>query len=207
VRRRGTLTWPIVLAASFGLFTFSLPVTLAAYARTVFAIGPSGYAVLNTAVALGSVTGALLSARRTARTRLRTLVAIGLILAGCELAAGAAPSAWLFLPLIAVLGASTLFFITTAQSMVQLGTDTGMRGRVLGVYLLAFIGAGALGGPLVGYLDSHIGPHAGLLIAGLASGLCTLAVAGRIATTDGLHLTIRRTVGHPRLWPVVAITR
>ena len=61
VRRRSVLSWPTVLVGAYGLFTYSLPVTLAAYARTVFDNGPAGYALFSSVVAIGSMAGALLS--------------------------------------------------------------------------------------------------------------------------------------------------
>jgi len=191
VRRRGTLVWPIVLISAYSLFTFSLPVTLAAYAHSVFDTGPGGYATLNSVVALGSIAGALCSARRTKRMRLRVLVAVGGGLAAMEISAALAPAEWVFLPLIAMLGATTMYFVASVQTMVQVGTEVHRRGRVLGVYLLAFFGSGALGGPLVGYLDSRFGPQTGLLIAGVVSALSTLGVGGSIAYGARMRVTLR----------------
>ena len=60
------------------------------------------------------------------------------------------PSLWTFIPVLASMGMATLMFLTAAQSMVQLTTPDGLRGRVSGIYNLVFIGGGAIGGPLVG---------------------------------------------------------
>ena len=90
VAGRPDVLWPTVLVGVFGLFTVNLPVTLAAYARSVFDIGASGYGLLTSVLAVGSVTGALISAGRS-RTRLRALVAIASTLATLYMIASLAP--------------------------------------------------------------------------------------------------------------------
>jgi MFS family permease len=180
--------WPVVLVGTFGVFIMSLPVTLAAFAATVLHSGAGGYGLLNSVVASGSLTGALLSARRVRRGRLRTLVGIAASLALATMLA-AAPTGWAFLPLLMALGVATLLFLTTAQSMVQQTTPDGLRGRVLGVYTLVFIGSGAIGSPLVGLIAEHLGPRLGLLLAGAIPAAVTLFVARRLAH-DG-HLRLR----------------
>ncbi len=153
--------WPTVLAGVFGMFTINLPVTLAAYAKTVFHSGASGYGLLSSAVAGGSVVGALISARR-ARTRLRTLVTIAATLATVQMVAALAPSEWSYCVALAALGASTLLFLTSANSTVQLA-----------------------GGPLLGWIDQHFGPRTGMLLGGLIPAIATLIVALKLAHDSG----------------------
>ncbi|HEU4946179.1 MAG TPA: MFS transporter [Kribbella sp.] len=184
--------WAVVLVGIFGMFTISLPVTLTAFADAVFHTGAAGYGMLNSVVAAGSLAGALLSARRVRAARLRTLFGIAAILAVTEIAAALAPSLWTFLPLLAALGAATLTFLTVAQSMVQLSTPDPLRGRVAGIYNLVFIGGGAIGGPLVGWIDEHYGARTGLLLAGLIPATATVAIAIRLARSGRLRLVVRR---------------
>ncbi len=184
--------WPIVLVGVFGLFSTNLPVTLAAYARSEFHSGAAGYGLLTSAVALGSIGGALVSARRS-RTRLRGLAGIGTLACAALIAASAFSSQWPCLLLLVSVGAATLLFITSANSTVQLAADDALRGRVMGLYLLVFIGSGAIGGPLLGAIDQHLGPRFGLLLAGLVPGLVMLAVAGRLAHDGGLRLQFTHT--------------
>ena len=87
---RPDLLWPTVLAGVFGLFTINLPVTLAAYAKTVFHSGAGGYGLLSSVVALGSLAGALVSATRP-RPRLRMLITFAAALATAEVAAALTP--------------------------------------------------------------------------------------------------------------------
>jgi MFS family permease len=172
--------WPTVLAGVLGMFTANLPVTLAAYAKSVFHSGPGGYALLSAIVAVGSVSGALISARRR-RSRLRALVALGAALAALEMLAAAVPGEVLFWVLLLLIGACTLLLLTSANSTVQMAAHDGIRGRVMGVYLLVFIGGAAIGGPLLGLVDQHFGPRAGLLLAGGVSAAAAMAIAARLA--------------------------
>ncbi|WP_328321968.1 MFS transporter [Kribbella sp. NBC_00382] len=184
--------WAIALVGVYGMFTISLPVTLTAFADRVFHTGATGYGVLNSVVAVGSLTGALLSARRVRPTRLRNLVAIASILAVTEMVAAIQPSLWTFLPLLAALGMATLMFLTAAQSMVQLTTPDGLRGRVAGIYNLVFIGGGAIGGPTVGWIAQHWGARFGLLLAGMIPAIATIAIGIKLARTGRFRVVVVR---------------
>jgi MFS family permease len=179
-RGRPEVLWPTVLVGVFGMFTANLPVTLAAYARSVFHSGPSGYGWLNATVAVGSLTGALVSARR-ARTTLRTLVIVGAVLASVEMVAAAVPSEIGFRILLLVIGATTLLLLTSANATVQTVAPDEIRGRVMGLYLLVFIGSAALGGPLLGATDEHLGPRIGMLLAGAVPAIATVFVGAKVA--------------------------
>jgi MFS family permease len=182
--------WPIVLVGVFGLFTINLPVTLASYAKTVFDSGPAGYGMLSSAVALGSVGGALVAANRS-RTRLRSLVALGATLAVLEMFAALAPNQWTYAAMLVAVGASTLLFLTSANASVQLATRDSIRGRVMGVYLLVFIGSGAVGGPLLGAVDQHLSPQFGMFLAGVVPALATVVIALKLAKQAQLRLQLR----------------
>jgi MFS family permease len=187
VASRPVMRWPIVLVGCFGLFTMNLPVTLAAFANSVFHSGPGGYGLLSSVVAVGSLTGALVSARRTS-TRLRALAATAAVLAITEMMAAAAPTELVYTAALVPVGAATLMFLTAANSTVQLAAADAIRGRVMGVYLLVFIGSGAIGGPLLGYIDQRLGPRAGMLLAGLAPAIVLTLVCQRLAHETGLRL-------------------
>lgn len=188
VAGRPDVLWPTVLVGVFGLFTVNLPVTLAAYARSVFDIGAGGYGLLTSVLAVGSVTGALISAGR-ARTRLRALVAIAGTLATLYMIAALAPSEWTYAPVLVGVGGATLLLYTSANSMVQLAAADSIRGRVMSVYLMVFIGSGAIGGPLVGWLDEHLGPRAGMLISGLVPAIVTALIGMRLARLADIRLS------------------
>ena len=187
---RPHMLWPIVLVGVFGMFTINLPVTLAAYARTVFHSGPSGYGLLSSIVAVGSLSGVLISARRS-RTRMRGLAGMCLVLAALEILVGTAPNEWSFCLLLGAVGGATLLLLTSANSMVQIAAHDAVRGRVMSVYPLVFIGSGALGGPLLGGIDQHLGPQVGMLLAGAVPGLVTAVVAVKLAHEGRLRIRLR----------------
>lgn len=173
---RPDVLWPIILVGLFGMFTANLTVTLAVYAKSVFHSGAGGYAILTTSVAVGSLVGALISARRH-RTRLRTLVLFAAMLSGLYIAAAAAASQLLFCALLLGIGGSTALLLTSANSTVQVAAHDNIRGRIVGIYLLVYFGGAAIGGPLVGTIVEHFGPHVGMLIAGALPGIATLLIA------------------------------
>jgi MFS family permease len=185
--------WAIALVGIYGMFTISLPVTLTAFADRVFHTGASGYGVLNSVVAVGALCGALLSARRVRPTRLRNLIGIACLLTVTQVLAAIQPSLWTFIPVLASMGMATLMFLTAAQSMVQLTTPDGLRGRVSGIYNLVFIGGGAIGGPTVGFLAQHFGARSALLLAGLIPSVATIAIGLRLRRDGQFRLVLVRT--------------
>jgi MFS family permease len=183
-----TVLWPVVMVGAFGFFTISLPVTLAAFAKDEFHSGASGLGLLNGVVACGAMAGALTTARRTKPLRLRTVGLAAWALASAMLLAAAAPSQISFTLLLVPVGAANLGFLTSAQSLVQLATVDHLRGRIVGLYMLVFIGSGALGGPVVGLLAEHLGPRMGLLVSGVVPALVTIVVCRHLARIGSLRI-------------------
>jgi MFS family permease len=204
VGQRPSILWPIVLAGCFSFFTMNLAVTLATYARTVAASGAGGYGYLTSTVAVGALAGALLAARRS-RVRLRAIAQTAAVLAVLELAAGLARAADAFSVLLVGIGLCTVTLFTSVNSTVQINTRQAMRGRVMGVYLLAFMGAGAVGGPAVGYADQHLGAQSGLVIAGAVGLVATAAISIRLARLGHLRLALRPRTSHG--WTLAVIHR
>lgn len=190
-RRTPSVLWPVVMVGAFGFFTISLPVTLAAYAKDVFHSGASGLGLLNGLVAVGALGGALTTARRRHGPRLRTVGLAGALLAAAQLLAALAPSQLVFSVLLVAVGAANLGFLTSAQSLVQLAALDHLRGRVVGLYLLVFIGSGAFGGPVVGWLAEVAGARAALLTSGAVPAVVTLFVCRHLARQAGLRVALR----------------
>jgi MFS family permease len=184
--RQPAVLWPTVLAGVFGMFTGNLPVTLAAYAKSVFHSGPGGYGLLSAVVAVGSITGALLSARLR-RTGLGTLIGFGAALAAIDMLSAAVPGQAMLCLLLLPIGACTLLLLTATNSTVQVAAHDAIRGRVMGIYLLVFIGGAAIGGPLLGLIDQHLGPRDGMFLAGAVPAVATALIAARLATRRGLR--------------------
>lgn len=189
-RDTATVRWPIALAGVLGMFTLSLPVTLSAVAKDVFDSGSAGYGLLSSALALGAVVGAVVSARQARTPRLRALVRNAALLATAWLLCSGMPTAWLFVPVLVMLGAASINFITTAQSMIQLTTPPPLRGRVLSVYLLMFFGGGAVGGPLVGWMCDTIGVRSSMVVAGVVSAVAAVVLAAYLSRDGRLRLRV-----------------
>jgi MFS family permease len=177
---RPLVLWPTVLVGVFGMFTANLAVTLAAYANHYFHSGAGGYGLLTSLVAIGSISGALVSARRP-QPSLRTLLSFGAVLSLLYVLAAAAPTRPMFCVLLVTVGGYTLLLLTSANSTVQLAAQDAIRGRVMALYLLVFVGSAAIGGPLIGGVDQHFGARSGLLLAGVVPGLATAVIAVTLA--------------------------
>lgn len=185
-----TIVYPVILVAVFAVFGLTLPVLLASYADDVFAVGPGGYGLFNSMVAVGALSGALLSTRR-ASVRLRTIV-IGVGVTGLlQAAAGLMPSIALFAAALVTVGVASLLFLTAANSLVQLSSNIGVRGRVMSLYVLVLLGGQAIGGPLMGLIIENFGAHAGMVVSGAVPALAAAVIALVLARRGQLRLQVR----------------
>jgi MFS family permease len=134
------------------------------------------YGLFNIVLAVGSAAGALL-AGAAARPRPRVIVIAALAFGIAQAAAAIAPDLVLFLTLLIALGFVNLAFQAMANAYVQLAAEPEMRGRVMGLYMLVFIGGTPIGAPLVGVLTSHFGARAGMLACGAVPAVAALVIA------------------------------
>jgi MFS family permease len=192
------LIWPIVLVGFIGTFGFNFPIWLSAFVNDVFHSGAGTYGLLNTLMAAGSLLGALLAARR-GRTRLRMLAFAAVLFGLLEATAALAPDFWMFAALLVPIGIFGLTFNTTANASVQLATDPVMRGRVMSLYMMVFVGGTPIGGPLMGWVTDTYGPRVGFLSGGLISAAAALTVGLVLARIGGLRprLNLRRAEHRP----------
>ncbi|HEU4331738.1 MAG TPA: MFS transporter [Lapillicoccus sp.] len=188
-----TVLWPTVMVGTFGFFTVSLPVTLAAFAKNEFHSGAVGAGVLNGAAAVGALGGALFTARRRSPLRLRTIATAGGFLAAAQVLASFGANQVTLTVFMVLVGAANLAFLTSAQSMVQLTVPEHLRGRVVAIYLLVFMGSGAIGGPVVGFIDEILGARFGLLLAGLVPAVVMVVVARHLANRASVRIGLTRT--------------
>jgi MFS family permease len=168
---RGRPDQQVVLGMLFLVATFGLnfPIFIATMAVSVFHAGAHRYGLLTSLLAIGSVGGALLAARRERPRASVLLNGAALFGAGCAVAA-AMPDYWLFGATLVVVGAAAQTFMTTANSTIQLGTDPAMRGRVMAIYLAIAMGSTPLGAPIVGWVADVAGARWALAV-GAAAGL------------------------------------
>ncbi|MFF8999379.1 MFS transporter [Streptomyces achromogenes] len=196
VAKRPELIWPIVLVGFIGTFGFNFPVWLTAYADDVFHAGAGAYSLFNTLMAVGSLVGALLAARR-GTARLRVLIAAALAFGTLETVAAVAPSYWLFALLMVPIGVFGLTVNVTANTAVQMGTDPAMRGRVMALFMMVFMGGTPLGAPVVGWITDTYGARVGFAAGGVVSALAAGAIGLVLARIGGLRLAVGWHHGHP----------
>jgi MFS family permease len=174
--RRPDVLWTILLVGMFGTFGLNFPIVLTAMAKSTFDGNASTYGLFNIALAVGSATGALF-AGAAARPRPRTIVLSAAAFGLAQTAAALAPDLAVFLFLLAAMGLTNLAFQSMANASVQLAVDPPLRGRIMGLYMLAFIGGTPIGAPLIGALTSHFGARTGMAVCGVVPALAAVLVA------------------------------
>lgn len=176
VRGRRDLMLVLILVGFLATFGMNFTTTVALVAREVFHTGASAFGLASSMLALGALSGALLAARRVARPRLRLLVVMGLVFGALEVVTGLMPTYWTFLALLVPTGIAMMTITTAANATMQLGVAPEMRGRVMALYMLVFLGTNPVGAPAVGWLAEHFGARMSLVLGGLVSVLAALAV-------------------------------
>ncbi|MGN6250480.1 MAG: MFS transporter [Marmoricola sp.] len=169
VRHRPDLM--MILTAGFfaGTFGMNFQMTSALMATQVFHKGAGEYGLLGTTLAVGSLTGALLGARRVAKPRPHYVVVAGVVFSAVEIALGLMPSYVAFACLSPFLGLSLITMLNSANTTVQLGTSAVMRGRVMALYMMLVMGGTPLGAPVVGWVGGAFGARWTLIGGGLMS--------------------------------------
>jgi MFS family permease len=198
VAKRPDLIWPIVLVGFIGTFGFNFPVWLSAYADDIFHAGAGAYSLFNTLMAVGSLVGALLAARR-GTARLRVLIAAAAAFGMLEIVAALAPSYWLFALLMVPIGIFGLTVNVTANTAVQMGTDPAMRGRVMALFMMVFMGGTPLGAPIVGWITDAYGPRVGFVLGGAVATAAAVTVGLVLARVGDLRLSVGWNHGHPHV--------
>jgi MFS family permease len=189
IKGKPAILWSIVMVAILSVFALTMPVILA-YANDTFKVGAGGYGLFNTLVAAGALTGGLLSTRRT-RVRLRTVILMAALWGLLQALGSIMPNEFGFGITLIALGVANLLFITAANSLVQMSSNIGIRGRVMSVYVLVLLGGQAIGGPVMGWIVSSWGPHVGMAISGIVPALAALAIGLHLARRHELRLSVR----------------
>ncbi len=197
VRGRPDIVLIMALVFVLGTFGMNFQMTTALMATAVFGKGAGGYGLLGSIMAVGSLSAALLSARRP-NPRLRVLLVAYGAFAVASAAAALAPSYIWFAVLLIPVGLTALTVITTATAMVQLSVDPALRGRVMALYLAVFMGGTPLGSPLVGWIGSAWGPRWTILIGSITTGLAVLVAMLYVVRSENVRVRYQRTE-RPRL--------
>jgi MFS family permease len=185
VRGRPDLLAVLALVFLVSTFGINFYLTLAVLARNVFGLGAQAYGLFTTLLAVGSVIGATVAARRSGRPRLRLVVASALVFGVLVTVSGLMPTFALTGVVLVPLGVAALTFTTSANAAVQLAVEPTMRGRVMGLYILLFLGGTPVGAPLLGLLAERLGGRAPLVLGGAATVVSVLVVAAVLARRAG----------------------
>ncbi|MEV5428423.1 MFS transporter [Streptomyces sp. NPDC052701] len=198
VTGRPELIWPIVLVGFVGTFAFNFPVYLSAFADDVFHAGAGAYSMFNTLMAVGSVAGALLAARR-GTARLRLLIGAAAAFGALEVLAATTPALWMFALLMVPLGLFGMTVNVTTNTSIQMATDPAMRGRVMALYMMVFLGGSPVGAPVVGWITDTHGARVGLAAGGAIAALAAVVIGLILARVGNLRLSVGWHRGHPHI--------
>ena len=174
VRATPALRVPLLMMALVGTLSFNFLVVLPLLARFTFDAPASGYAWLMSAMGVGSVIGALAAGARGRvddRLLIRSAAAFGALILVLSLAPTLHVAALALVPL----GAASVTFAAGVNSSLQLAVTPEMRGRVMALYSIVFLGTTPIGGPLSGWLAETWSPRLALVVGGAAA---LIAAAG-----------------------------
>ncbi|MGI8666275.1 MAG: MFS transporter [Jatrophihabitans sp.] len=188
VRNRSDLMLPMLLMFVIGTFGFNYQITIALIAKQVFHRGAGSFGLLSTTLAVGATVGALAATFRRNRPTRLFLVGAASAFSLSEILSGLMPSFELTALALVPAGLCMITLAQAANATVQLGVEPTMRGRVMGLYILCFMGGTPVGAPIVGWLAEVFGPRWGLVGGGLICLLSTLAVAGYLARSHRVGL-------------------
>jgi MFS family permease len=186
VREAPALWIPLGMMALVGTLSFNFQVLMPLLASQTWHGTAATYALLTAAMAVGSVVGALAAGAR-GRVSPRILVGAATGFGALELLAAAAPSLPLQVLALVPLGAMTVTFSAGVNSTMQLAVTPAMRGRVMALYSVVFLGSTPIGAPLVGWLAQVAGPR-----VGMALGACAALAAAGLASVAYARLGERQ---------------
>ncbi len=168
VMSHSELAIPLVMMVIVGTLAYEFQISIPLLATATFHKGAGSYAILTASLGFGAVIGGFLSAKyaKVSQQLLNTAAAIfGLMMLGMA----AAPSYALELVVTAATGAISILFLSTANTLLQIKAREEMRGRVMALYGVAFLGSTPVGAPLIGFISQHFGGRIGILVGGVAT--------------------------------------
>ena len=203
VRSQPKMVMILIMVFFAGTFGMNFQITSALMATEVFGKGAGEFGLLGSAMAVGSLTGALMAARRV-RIRMRLLVFAALGFGAAEIVAGLLPSYVAFAVFAPVIGFCTLTLLNSANATMQLESAPALRGRVMALYMTIVMGGTPLGSPIIGWIGEHFGARYTLVIGGLLTmagvGVAVLVFA---RLEGGLRRVLTRDPGPSNLFPRV----
>jgi predicted MFS family arabinose efflux permease len=172
-RSESQLWVPLVMMAAIGTLAFNFSVTIPLLARRSLGGSDTTYTLLLSVMSLGSVIGALGTARRRVVTP-RQVVTSAAWFGGAMLLLASSPALVVAFPAAVLLGIGSIAFMTSATTTVQLLAAPEYRGRILALQAMVFLGSTPIGGPIVGWICDTTSPRVGIAVGGFA---CLAAAA------------------------------
>ncbi len=188
VRTRPQLMLVMVIAGIVGAFGLNFQLTSALMATEVFGKGAGEFGVLGSVLAIGSLAGALMAARR-GMPRGRLIVAAAAGFGAIEVVSGLMPTYVTYALTLPLVGFTSLTLLTAANSTLQLTVSPQMRGRVMAVYLMVFQGSTPIGSPIIGWIGEHLGARWTLILGGGISLVGVVVTA--LVVAHARHLVVR----------------
>jgi MFS family permease len=188
VRGRSDLMLVMFVVFFVGTFGLNFQMTSALMAQQEFHKGAQQYGILGTFMAVGSLAGALIAARRRKPPRGRFIVQMALIFGVIEILAGLMPTYASYAAILPVMGLAVLLTLTASNAAIQLGIDPQLRGRVMALYAMVLMGGTPIGSPILGWVGEVLGPRWTLIGGGGLTVLGVLLSAAVLARRQ--HLTI-----------------
>lgn len=205
VRRSPRILWSVVLVGFVAVTGVNMATVLAAFADQVFRSDAGGYALLTSMLAVGALTGALLSTRRRG-SRITHLVLLAAAIGLLELLAATAPTKPVFITALVATGLVTLLYLTGSNTLVQTTVAPHVRGRVMALYVLVLLGAQAVSGTIIGWVCENLGARAGMVACGVGPLLGAVVVGLALArrSEGGTRATVRRFTGREQVHAAAA---
>ena len=158
----------LIAVGIVGVFAFNFTVSIPLLARTTFGGTAATYGLFMAAMGIGAVFGGLAIAHRS-RPSLPMLSALCLAFGVLLIAVSLAPTEWVALALLVPMGAASIAFVSTANATLQMASREEMRGRVMALFAIGFLGSTPIGAPLIGAICGATNPRVGLVLGGVAT--------------------------------------
>jgi MFS family permease len=186
VRSQPKMMLILVMVFFAGTFGMNFQITSALMATQVFGKGAGEFGILGSAMAVGSLAGALLAARRV-RIRLRLLIVAAVGFGLTEIVAGVMPSYLAFAVVCPLIGLCTLTMLNSANATMQLESEPALRGRVMALYMTIVMGGTPIGSPIIGWIGEQYGARWTLVGGGALTILGVLIAVALFARPARAH--------------------
>ena len=168
VRAMPELFVPLVMMAIIGTFAFNFQTVMPLLVKRSLHGTDSTFTLIYSVISVGSLAAALVSARRAAVT-VRQIIWSAFGFGGTMLLLAATPNVAFTIPIGILVGMTSITFMTTSTAIMQLRSDPAMRGRVLALQAMVFLGSTPIGGPILGWVCERFGARIGVVLGGLAA--------------------------------------